>query len=74
MTNAEIHHKLVHAVTNDDRKQSTKRGYNHYARARYFAALDEVLSLVETGQSWPNAIHATFSDRLESFLLRSLPA
>jgi hypothetical protein len=74
MTNAEIHCKLVHAVTNYDRKQSTKRGYNVYALPQYFAALDEVLKLVDAGKMWPQAISAVFNDRLEAFLLRSLPA
>ena len=72
MTNAETHHRLIHAVTNWDRKQSTKRGFNPYALAQYFQALDETLALVDAGKTWQQAISATFNDRLETFLIRSL--
>lgn len=35
--------KLVNIVTEYDRKQSGKRGYNPYALPQYFAAIDRVL-------------------------------
>ena len=36
-----LHFKLVHAVTEYDRKQSTKRGYNPYALGQYLQRIQE---------------------------------
>ena len=35
---------LIRAVTDFDRKQSTKKGYNHYALAQYMFAVDAICS------------------------------
>lgn len=45
-----IHDKLLHAVTEYDRKQSTKRGYNVWALPQYLGAINErVIPAIEQG-------------------------
>ena len=43
--------KLMHAVTEYDRKQSTRKGYNPYALPQYFAAVNDALADIAAGTS-----------------------
>lgn len=63
---------LTHAVTAYDRKQSTKRFYNHYALAQYFERIEEICADVERGADVRKAVVAGFSDRLLDHCLRAL--
>jgi hypothetical protein len=67
-----INHTLVHAVIEYDRKQSTKRGYNHYALAIYLGRVEEIIEDIAAGADARSAIVAGFSGRLADACLRSL--
>jgi hypothetical protein len=64
--------KLIHALTQYDIKQSTRRGYNHYALAQYFAAVDEAMELVAAGKPVDVALRAVFSDRVLDVCLKAV--
>lgn len=64
--------KLVHALTEYDRKQSTKRGYNRHALGIYFQRIDEVCADIENGAEPRAAIMAGFSGRVADACLRAL--
>ncbi len=64
--------KLIHAVTEYDRKQSTKRGYNHYALGQYFQRIDEICADIEAGADSRKAIVAGFSGRLADACLKAV--
>ena len=64
--------KLVNALTEYDRRQSARRGYNHHALALYLAALDEAEDRVNRGQSWWLALSESFNDRLLDVCLRAI--
>jgi hypothetical protein len=63
---------LSHAVTEYDRKQSTKRGYNPYALGIYFERVEEVLKDIAAGASPREAVIAGFNDRLRDHILRAM--
>lgn len=44
---SDLRKKLLNAVTEYDRQQSTKSGYNHYALGHYCAAVTKVVRYVE---------------------------
>ena len=71
---ANLQGKLITAVTEYDRKQSSKRGYNPHALGQYLAAIDEALGLVSKGKSIEYALSATFTDRLLNICLRAIAA
>lgn len=64
--------KLVHAVTEWDRKQSAKRHYNPYGLGIMLERVDEVASIIERGGDARTEIMAGFNDRLLDHLLRSV--
>lgn len=64
--------KLIHAATEYDRKQSTKRGYNHHALALYFAAIDETITEYDKGTPITRALENHFNDRLLTVLQRAV--
>lgn len=64
--------RLMNALTEYDRKQSTKRGYNRYALGQYCAAMQEVRIAVESGDTLRQALCANFCGRLLDVLLRSV--
>jgi hypothetical protein len=66
------HYKLVHAVTEYDRKQSTRRGYNVYALAQYLAAIERAEEMIEQGASLRFALAANFCGRLLDVVLKSV--
>lgn len=60
-----IRPKIVHALTQYDIKQSTRKGYNRYAMAQYFAALDEALQNIINGDQLPeDAFRDVFNEPL----------
>lgn len=67
-----IKDKLIHAVTQYDRKQSTKRGYNPHALGIYFEWIDEVCADIERGAPIRESVMAGFNDRLLDVCLRAL--
>lgn len=66
------HHKLTHALTEYDRKQSTRKYYNRYALPQYFGALQSVTEAVDGGQSLRKALTDNFCGRLLDVLLKSV--
>ena len=65
--------KIFNALTEYDRKQSTKRGYNPYALGHYAKALKSVATDMEHGApSLRVAVLVNFSDRLLDCVLRSV--
>ena len=69
---AKLRFQLVTAVTDYDRKQSTKPSYNIYALPQYCARIDEILSDVEAGTDPRSAIAAGFTGTLLNFVFRRL--
>lgn len=68
-----LHDKLLHAVTEYDRKQSTKRGHNMYALSHYLGALNQrVLPMIEQGVPVRQAILKGFCGRLADVCLRAV--
>lgn len=61
--------RLVFSLTEYDRKQSTKKGYNHYALAHYFAAIDNVEEYMTKGLTLRQAIMRSYLGRLCDFIL-----
>jgi hypothetical protein len=66
------HDKLIAALTAYDRKQSTKRDYNHYALAQYFARVDDVHADIAAGASVRAALVAAFCGRLLDVCLKAV--
>lgn len=69
---AERKSALEHAVTAWDRKQSARKGYNHYALGIYLRRVDEVMEDVEAGMPMEQALRRGFNDRLLDHLLKAL--
>lgn len=55
-----IHDSLVHAVTEYDRKESTKRGYNRYALPQYIGRIQEIDEDLKNGADLRSALVAAF--------------
>lgn len=68
----EIRVKLVSALTEYDRKQSTKRGYNPHALALYFQALDDAMDQYRHGATIESALRYSFNDRVLTVCLKVL--
>lgn len=64
--------KLIHAVTEFDRKASKRKGYNPHALGIYFQRVDEVCADIDKGADVRKAICAGFSDRLLDHCLKAL--
>lgn len=64
--------KLISAATQYDLKQSTKRGYNHYALGQYFERIDAVCLDIEAGAAPRAALLAAFNDRLLDVMLKAI--
>lgn len=70
----DIRSKLAHAVTEYDRKQSTKRGYNIYALSHYLGRVAEIEADINAGADPAAAIKAAFSGRLLDACLKAIGA
>lgn len=70
----ELHRtKLLHAVTEYDRKQSTKKGYNIYALAHYLMAVDRARdAMVDEGLDLRAALISCFNGRLLDVCLKAV--
>lgn len=64
-----VHAALVHAATAYDRRQSTKRDYNHYALAIYLWRIHEVEKDIAAGKPMRVALISGFTGRLLDVLL-----
>lgn len=71
-----IRHKLSHAATDYDRKQSTRKGYNMYALSHYLGAIQDIETAVDAGIPLREAIVTYTNGRLATALLKAvgLPA
>jgi hypothetical protein len=69
----DTHDKLLHAVTEYDRKQSTKKGYNMYALSHYCGAINQrVIPAINQGVPIRKAILMGFCGRLADVCLRAV--
>ena len=59
---------LIAAITEYDRKQEKKTGFNRYALAQYLSALDKVDGMVKFGRTWEDAVYTWFCGPLEQKL------
>ena len=67
-----LHFKLSHAVTEYDRKQQGKRGYNVYALSHYLGAVNDVEDAVKSGKSLRSALVSNFNGRLLDACLKAV--
>lgn len=67
-----LHFTLVHTVTEYDRKQSTKRGYNIYALSQYLNAIEVAEIRMEKGRTLREALVSSFNGRLLDRLLKAV--
>ena len=67
---------LLHAVTEFDRRASTRKGHNPHALGIYFQRVDDICADIEAGADPRAAIVAGFSDRIAAACLKAcgLPA
>lgn len=63
--------KLIHAVTEWDRRQASKVGYNPHALGIYFQAIDAIMESIDGGVEPRAAIEAGFNDRLRDHCQRA---
>lgn len=66
------HDALVHAATAYDRREATKRGYNHYALAQYLMRIDEVEEDMASGTAPRAAMLKAFNGRLLDCMLKAI--
>lgn len=66
------HDKLIHALTDYDRKQSTKRGYNMYALSHYMEAVHNIDADLAAGADLRAALCAAFCGRLLDVCLKAV--
>jgi hypothetical protein len=67
-----IHSALVHAVTEYDRKESTKKYYNHYALGQYLIRIEQVEEDIASGTAVRAALLAGFNGRLLDHVLKAV--
>ena len=63
---------LIHAVTEFDRRASTRKGRNPHALGIYFQRVDEVCADIDNGADPRAAILAGFSGRVADTCLKAL--
>jgi hypothetical protein len=69
----DLHYTLLHAVTEYDRKQSTRPGYNRYALAHYLGAINERIEpAIAAGSTVRAALVSNLSGRLLDVCLKSV--
>lgn len=72
MTVDQQHAMVLSAVTAYDRKQSTKKFYNHYALGHYCRAVGNTFRHVENGAELRTAILNCFVGQLANVVLKSV--
>ena len=70
-TTMNLHDTLIHAVTDYDRKQWRKRGYNPHALGIYFERVEAICADMRAGAGLREAITAGFSGKLADACLRA---
>lgn len=68
----DLHYTLVHAVTEYDRKQQGKRGYNIWALPQYLGAVETAEQRIAEGKTTREALVASFCGRLLDVVLKSV--
>lgn len=63
---------LIHAVTEYDRRESTKPGYNIYALPQYLGAVPKVAAAYNDGAALPEAVCVGYSGKLANYLIREV--
>ena len=63
---------LIHAVTEFDRRASTRKGHNPHALGIYFQRVDEICADIDNGADPRAAILAGFSGRVADACLKAL--
>jgi hypothetical protein len=67
------HDKLLHAVTEYDRRQSTRKGYNRWALPQYLGAINEsIMPDIENGASLRQALVSHLNGRLLDVCLKAV--
>src|SRR4029077_19931256 len=64
MSPTQIHRALVHAVTEYDQRESSKRSYNRYALSQYLNAIERVDLDLACDRPIRNALIEVFNGRL----------
>ena len=64
--------KILHAVTELDRRASTRKGHNPHALGIYFQRVDEICADIDNGADPRAAILAGFSGRVADACLKAL--
>lgn len=72
MSTSELRVKLTSAVTEWDRRESGKRGYNFYALPQYLNAVESVVERFWEGLTLKQALEAHFNDRLLAHLKKAI--
>lgn len=68
-----VDQRLVHLVTEWDRKQSEKKFYNHNALAIYIQSIHvNVIPALDSGKSISEALECGFNDRLLDFMKKGM--
>ena len=69
---AQLSHRLTHAVTAYDIKQSRRKGYNGYALSLYLGACQECMRAIKTTGDIRSALTTSFCGRLLDVVLRAV--
>jgi len=72
MTAEILHHKLIHCITEYDRKEQSKRSYNPHALPLYMQGVDRVEEALANGADLRSAITNVFTGRLLDRVLKSV--
>ncbi len=64
--------RLVNILTDYDRRQSSKRGYNRYALGHYLRGVSEVAEAMQAGKPLAEALKAAFCGSLLRHVARKL--
>lgn len=67
-----IRQKLLHALTEHDRKESKKKGHNIHFLGVAIGRLDEIMPRIEQGENIRQVLLTSFNDRLLSRLLNAV--
>ncbi len=67
-----LNHKITHAVTEYDRRASTRKGYNMYALSIYLGACQETAADYDSGVPLRRALVSHFTGRLLDAVLKAV--
>jgi len=69
---SEIRHKLEHALTMYNERQSKKKSYNMYALGQYLQRIDLIMEDIRRGADVRKAIIHGFTGRLQDICLKAM--